>query len=275
MFRSLAAVPADFDASAFPNPGDFRDFLNELSPATLNDKFAGLSVSYGNHPSVSRAVFDLDHFDCAEPTTYGHMVVDEDDEKIAWMSLCPQVFTNYYSIHDTLAPSAALAGVAGLTCDGLGDHEIDYMETPGLSFLHELMHWPYLFEDVPGYDTKIRRYGNGVRAISDYLGTNPPNGLGAFYAHQLRNLPDRGGFSEALNNAENYAWFAAVKFWSWACGDKFFGPAISQQDFARRYNPPGQPPPPAKRANSSEGGRDRNWKRRRAVNASSAYIFSH
>lgn len=46
---------------------------------------------------------------------------------------------------------------------------------------------------------------------------------------------DGQGHSEALKNADNYANFATLKYWSLMC-NKAFSPAISEEDAAQRLS---------------------------------------
>ncbi|KAJ9614277.1 hypothetical protein H2200_002413 [Cladophialophora chaetospira] len=239
MFRTLAAVPLDFDATGV-DINDLLAYLQGLSADTLNDNFDQLSISYGTHPAVPQQARQDNGLDCTiDPELTGFMWRSAPDPT-NYLSLCPLIFTTFYSISDTLHPPPTLNGVPGLTCDGLGDHETDYMETPGLTVLHELMHWPALFRNVPDYATKIRPTRPGqLPLIGDYSnpGGNPSNGYGPFRTHLVRDLPDVNGFSESLNNADNYAWYATLKMWSFYCDGKYFGPATSDADFRRREPP--------------------------------------
>ena len=96
-----------------------------------------------------------------------------------------------------------------------------------------------LYSQVPDYSTKIRLESvRNKNIIKDYEGTNPGDplsGYDAVNARKVRNLPDDGGYSEALNNVDNYALYAMAKTWSFLC-DRDFAPAKDDlTDYFRRF----------------------------------------
>ena len=233
VLQTIATVNPDFDQGN-PDRSTVSQFIMTLKPAQLNPDFAGLSISYGDNPGRPMHDDPCKNTKCGEFGLWGHLVFDADKPENAWMSICPITFEVFYSIQTMLSPPDTLKNEPGMATTGLGDTETDYLETPGLTVLHELMHWPYLFRNVPDYARKIRLDPDNYPQILDYTSTTEPkDGYGAYYAQQIKKLPNKDGFSEALNNADNYAWFANVKFWSWKSKTWFF-PPVSQNDYDRR-----------------------------------------
>lgn len=243
IFGTIAAVPLDFDFLR-ATPDDIRNFMNSLTPELLNDKFSGLSISYGNHPLKGPGP------GCDLPYLNGILDIHPHDQTHAKMSLCPRLFEKYYSLRDTSRPPAALIqqGIPGLGCDVVGNTESDYMWTPGTTVLHELLHWSHLFEEVPDWSVNIRGHPiiDGRSWIDDYRPTirpditanNPRNGYTGFNAQLVRNLPDdeEEGYIEAVNNADNYACCASARAWGLIC-NRNFAPPAEEEDWWKRADP--------------------------------------
>jgi hypothetical protein len=123
-----------------------------------------------------------------------------------------------------------------------------------------------LFTDVPNYSFYIRSTdpGNfpGAHYIGDYAGALAPGGRDPTDAYIIKNSD---GFSPrnyaAVNNAGNYACYAAVKFWGFFCSPKeAFKRVASYPDYAQRLgqyyqrNPlllQPEPVPPAQRRSTT------------------------
>ena len=292
LFRTIANVPLDLDlVDPKPDPGkteEVKKFLDTMKPDLLNEKFAKLSIQYGNHDELTPEEWeDFDH-SCEKGKTFGSLSLLKTDITRGYMSLCPYLFDNVYSLKDVESPPAALTqkGIAGLGCDGLGNSESNYMLTTGETVLHELFHWPYLFKDVPGYDAVREDPDLNSPVIVDYDESlrpdvtvkNPELGYGAFFAHQIRNLPDTapGGngkvFVEAVNNADNYACYATMRLWGFVC-EKEFAPVTSDDAWLARKFP--NPQPPAKLANLYEGAPKQDRSVGCTANATSAWVVCH
>jgi hypothetical protein len=248
LFRAIADIPLDLDLEDL-DEDDVKEFVDSLKPDRLNVKFKGLSISYGNHPAIPPDYLASLPQKCGVTGIMAFLTINRIDLTHVWMSLCPALFDKYYSLKDTESPSEALVkkGIPGLGCERLGNIETDYMHTTGATALHELFHWPYLFTDLPSYGEDIRRDPiHDYVQINDYnweqrpdvTVNNPISGVGAFFAHQVRTLPDEEatGFVEAVNNADNYSCYATSRIWGLIC-NKEFAPVISALDWLRRNTP--------------------------------------
>ncbi|KAJ9605796.1 hypothetical protein H2200_009645 [Cladophialophora chaetospira] len=179
MLQTVAAVDPNFDQGN-PSRDTISQFLSNLRPDQLNADFAGLSISYGDNPG--RPVHDDPgkSTKCGPFGLWGHLTFDPDQPENAWMSICPDTFDVFYSIRTMLNPPNALRNEPGMATTGFGDTETDYLETPGITVLHELMHWPYLFRNVPNYAMKIRLDPDNYPQILDHTSnTEPKDGYGA------------------------------------------------------------------------------------------------
>ena len=132
---------------SFDNPGlTADDLLNimqtDAPPNILPATYGKLSISYGDHPRIPQSILDA-RKTCKTFGVRGYIVFSGQGIGGALISLCPDLFALYYSLDQTLIPSDDLKkkGIPGLTCDGLGDHETDFMRSPGQTMLHELIHW--------------------------------------------------------------------------------------------------------------------------------------
>lgn len=250
VFRTIANIPLDANI----NQDNVQQYL---APSNLdvNPDFEKLIISFGDNPGLTNA--DLRISSCQGPTTGPDAFIFTRPDGSALVSLCPKLFK--HPSLDTIMnpppelrdPPPANTPFIGYTCDRLGDHDTDWMTSPGGVLLHEFMHWGHLLRNIPNIDIWIP---DGY--ITDFPGPNPENGYGPFNAQQLLFLStkgDPGKFrqNEVLQNADNYAVYAQSKYWSFVCGRTFLeakGPEDSQQrtglplnwDFFGRDR---QPPP--------------------------------
>ncbi|KIW87243.1 uncharacterized protein Z519_12146 [Cladophialophora bantiana CBS 173.52] len=129
---------------------------------------------------------------------------------------------------------------SGWSCDGLGDRDTGDMRTIGSSLLHEMLHasslalrqWPELFKSNSVYSQVIDGGGQFGPQIADYkLAGSFPDPYGPFNAAKLAKFAknSRTGYSQAIQNADNYVWYANSKYWSWKC-KRPFGAAASEAD---------------------------------------------
>ncbi|KAK5050403.1 hypothetical protein LTR84_003684 [Exophiala bonariae] len=206
----------------------------------LHDKFQNLEIALGDHPEVE----DEDKI-CGRILTetgfgvYAYTTLDFDDfdidaegSKFSWQSICEESFEFPFLWDiELLATDPSGHVLAGHTCAGLGDRDSDFMDSPGGIILHELTHWSYLLENIPGFSDLIEGDEGGFHQIKDYSnpGGTPPNGLGAFHALQLRNV----GPYTSIQNADNFKWYALSKYWAWRCG-RVFSPSLSDADVYKR-----------------------------------------
>jgi len=232
LFRTIANIPLDADI----RQDNVQQYLNPSNP-DLNPDFDDLIISFGDNPGLTSA--ELSFASCR--STYAHLNTRSDGT--ALMSLCPELFE--YPSLDTIEnppprlrdPPPANTPFIGYTCDRLGDHDTDWMLSPGGVVLHEFMHWTHLFRNVPDFYTWIP---DGF--IKDFRGPNPANGYGTFNAEQLLFFstkwnPKNFRQNEVLQNADNYAVYAHSKYWSFVCG-RTFSEAKDRADNQRRTGVP-------------------------------------
>ncbi|KAJ9605233.1 hypothetical protein H2200_010623 [Cladophialophora chaetospira] len=205
--------------------------------ASLNPKFDKLSIALNDNPDQEP---DPNRETCSGGMLAGYVTYDPTKyQDQGLVSICPHTLQTFYSLHDIMYPPEWALDEngnpeEGFGCDGLLGRDTDYMLSPGGMLLHEFMHWPYLFQDIPDYSTLIRKYPKrGFSMISDYKGrtaSDPEDGYGPFYAMALpKKISSSTGRSKAIQNADNYVWYALTKFWTFRCSRRF-GPAISQED---------------------------------------------
>ncbi|EXJ59978.1 hypothetical protein A1O7_04126 [Cladophialophora yegresii CBS 114405] len=217
VFRTIANIPfgQQFD------PRNIGGLLTSMDKeAILNPKFEDLSISLGDHPDVreedrGRGCKDgkLGAQTTYLPSMYGNR---------ALMALCQPSFEFYYSLQDIehppewalTAPGGKPEG--GFSCDGLLDRDSSYMLSPGSVILHELMHWPYLLQDIPDYARLAQPTTGDYSKILDFAGPNPSDGYGPFNSAKIRDLTANPvtGSSQAIRNADSYVWYAMDKYWS-------------------------------------------------------------
>ena len=214
MFDEIANFPPDPMAL----PGGLRAIIT--GEYGINPKYAQVSISAGDHRELN-----ADERDCAniDPgVTYAAHTNQFGDElgDRGLISLCPIAFR---------FPTIAQITNGSPGCQGLGSYDSGLMTPLGGHVLHELIHWRYLVYDGPLFDEiVVEQEGvpDGENIISDYDADSsnefePPDGYGPYHT---RLLAEHEGSSDAVNNADNYRWYAQSKFWQWRCG-RSFGPA--------------------------------------------------
>ncbi|EHY54310.1 hypothetical protein HRR81_004650 [Exophiala dermatitidis] len=241
-FRTLANVPLDVMINEETDIGGLLGA--PTSPGTLQPKFANLDIALGDHPDIPAADRLYGHLseDGLLFDAYTYLDVDEfelSDEasQVDMISLCEQLF-QFPSLDEIEHPpnepwarDAQGNPLPGFTCNGLGNTDSDWMVSPGATLLHELMHWSYLFKDIPGFSGLIRQDEAGLPQIRDFSqpNSNPPDGMGAYHARLLRDL----GPYTAIQNADSYRWYALSKYWTWKC-KRGFAAATSDLDVYKR-----------------------------------------
>lgn len=142
IFRALANLDPDFDPSQMGRDA-ILEWLNAANHNTFNARLAQVTVSYGDDPQLSEAQLNAQPYRCGTRGVKSYAYIWSNDRTRAHISMCREVFDTYFSLPYTQNPPAQDVGIIpGLGCDGLGDHETDYMTSPGSAFLHELMHIP-------------------------------------------------------------------------------------------------------------------------------------
>ncbi len=229
VFRTIANIPIDMSVA------DVRGHLSGglltiISTDTLNPMFTDLIISFGDHPG------GMDNSGCSQDVTLeGYQTILRSDVSKFIITLCIPAWS-YPPIGAIVNPPADRVGQNGFGCDGLGNRDSDLMMVPGSVLLHEMMHMGELFSGtVRNRDAKINTISaeTHVHFIADYAGDLVHNweGYGPYYAHQLVDIPD-GAYSNALNNADNYVWYALSKFWSVQC-QRQFGESIDAKKAVR------------------------------------------
>ena len=202
----------------------------------INAKYDQLSISAGDHPELEEDEkrcpdIDSSHSWAAYTIQFGDL------ERRSLLSICDFGF-RLPSLNQILDPAKAGPG-----CAGLGDHDSGRMTSLGSEILHEVIHWRYLLQDVADFDDVLMEYDDtdeGENIIIDFDGgessfMSPSDGYEPVHAHKLVGH----GEGDAVNNADNYRWYAQSKYWSFMCG-KCFGPArdnVKDGDTAR-FQPP-------------------------------------
>ena len=246
MFKSIAG----FDIDEELTPANFRQILTGDAFLNSAPKFSGL------HVALNEPTWTPEHYKgtCAEDDGFGSFILRPDRED-ATVVLCPST-VQYPLISEVLAPPASANDaqgnlLPGYGCNNLLDRDTEYMreyfrqpvsghpdfhcppffrysssrltiaETIGGYFLHELIHWSYLFDDIrPEWELLIvpaPGHEDDVYLISDYEppavnppAGSPPDGYGPYRTALLKQNgvmnPDERNPFPALNNADNYMW---------------------------------------------------------------------
>ncbi len=147
----------------------------------------------------------------------------------------------------------ALRYYDGYGCRNIGDADSQWMETTALTVLHEILHWPGLFGDVPNYAATIPPLEGSsptnpilidfhplIRGSSQ---PDPADGYGAWNCMQINRLTplnkDKVKY-KSIYNPENYAWYASSRYFSDTCEIEFKA-AESQDAFFKDRFPPKHP----------------------------------
>ena len=246
IFRAIANIDFSLDLTK-------KETVDQLAGQTLaySDKFSKLSISFlHEHPRLKDPGVPPQQQTCENPRTLAFTVPTEGGAS-ALMSVCPQLYQQLPMLADVEKPPDWAVDSSkegrqfhdGYGCDNLGTTDSTWMSSTGSIILHELMHFPGLFFDVPDYFTKIATWydENTPHFISDYFGMWPQDGSGPYNAAEVRRyLPtDYDDFSwKPIYNADNYVMYALSKYYSQKCG-RVFKEAPSEQDAAKaRILPP-------------------------------------
>ncbi|KIW76727.1 hypothetical protein Z517_09171 [Fonsecaea pedrosoi CBS 271.37] len=240
VFRRIANIPPN----VVLGPSDFATIMQHRAAIGLDPRLVDLVITYGNHPQGQIQ-------DCG---------TDEDPEAFFALlnsgqpsvSICPQAFERYPDLMEILDPPAWARDAQGhpdpgFGCDGLGDQDSELMWCVGAILLHEILHYPDLFNDIPQFD-KLINFRGPRRSIGDFSGPSPPNGYGPYYSRVLQFLsavrPGDYGPHEAINNADSYATYALSVWWRWRCQRPFRESVTSMDAWLRDPPPRPFPPPP-------------------------------
>ncbi|KAK5434018.1 hypothetical protein LTR34_003530 [Exophiala xenobiotica] len=230
MYRAIANIDFNLDLT---DPKNVAELVSQ--PATWNEKFSRLSIHFmEDHPGLANLQFS--HPSCNIPQTTA-FVVPTEGGRSALMSVCPWSYLVYPFSQDIQNPPAWAVDPSkdqskgpqyydGYGCASLGISDSWLLYSLSAMMLHELMHFPGLFADVPGYDDYITiQYSKDVpHFIADFPGPAPPDGYGPYYASLINRLqpkdPD-GVAWKGIWNADNFASYAASRYWSEVCGRTF------------------------------------------------------
>ncbi|KAJ9605494.1 hypothetical protein H2200_010151 [Cladophialophora chaetospira] len=231
--QAMFGAIANIDAPLSPDPNEALQILSTFDlDSTLSNFWGELLVSYE----------DLDPVTCAEMENLdGYLIYDYEaprplDPRYPWkgsgyLVLCRDRATMKYTVPLELLGNPPAWGreggeangepLVGFGCDGMGPRDTGFMEPTGVTHLHEIFHWPVPFLQVEDYDKNIKEnYDNGHQILDwEDLPAGATDSYGPYNAMLINQLPlTSDGFSPALNNAENYVWYALSKYWSWKCG---------------------------------------------------------
>ncbi len=239
--------------------GNLNPDLSTIVTGSLNSKFPKLEIAIGDHPDR-----DDQSERCEDDHIDGFYSFNPNDPTAGLLSICIGAW-RYPSLDDILEPPPSWKGTPGFECDGLGPRESNLELPLGGVILHEMLHWPYLFQnDVPDWSTKVPTLPQypTIRQIPDYKDPtgNPPDGYGPYYAPQLKNVP-KGKWGPqypiTTNNADSFVYFATTKYWSLKC-NRDFAPPVDEDDAEQRddlwneFLPDASPSPPHKRSTFSD-----------------------
>ncbi|KAH0846026.1 hypothetical protein FOPE_12043 [Fonsecaea pedrosoi] len=229
IFRAIANIDFDLDLS---NPETVRQLAEE--PLTYNEKFTRLSIHFlGDHPGLEQPGLPAPGHSCEDGATWLAFVVPTYAGDSALMSVCALT----YQLKPMLADVERAANWAidpakdqsngpqyhdGYGCENLGYVDSDWMHSTGSVMLHELLHFPGLFSDVPDYYRKIATaYDDDTpHFISDFYGDGPEDGYGTYNSAEIKRYHPRDqDWLEWLPiyNADNYASYAVSKYYARTC----------------------------------------------------------
>ena len=223
VFRTIAnmPLPAKLDDSTI------IDILSSPGVHEMSAQFNRLVLSVGDHPDLPSTKQLCERSENGNPLAFtflSHALGDW-----AWISFCEDAW-QYPSLDQIYNPVDANKGKPGWGCDGLGDHDSEFMTTLGGLLLHELMHWTWLLYNFPNFDDLIGQGAIGLPQIGDFPGPEPADGYGSLHAKQLK----------SVENADNYRCYAESKYWQYRCGRPFKESMDAADDLARtgtRFEP--------------------------------------
>ncbi len=178
VFQTIANVPLNLQIDA----DTVVDILSSAGVASdLQPKFDKLELALGDNPSLPEGKQMCGTQQPDGGTVFAFSYIDPGAlGAVALVSLCDNTF-QFPTLDEIFNPPASARDASGdplpgYTCDGLGDHDTDWMTTPGGILLHELMHWTYLLEDIPNYDDLIDENDDDFPQIVDFDGPDPSDG---------------------------------------------------------------------------------------------------
>ncbi|KIW33162.1 uncharacterized protein PV07_00033 [Cladophialophora immunda] len=240
VFYTIANIPLGGLPPNLQDFNAFNQFVSGFGQNAVNPKFDQLSISINDNSAIGEYT-PL----CATVPGFQAYFDQKYDTlgDLGFISVCDYAF-NFPSLADIENPPSWArdpttgAPEPGFGCDGLLDHDNDYMLSLSGIMLHEIFHWPYLLRDIPGYDTYISLYQDDQLAIQDWDGPFPTDGYGPYHAMQINNLQPQQSSSgwPSLNNADSYLYYALSKWWQFKCR-RTFGPAVDEDDGHRREYP--------------------------------------
>jgi len=250
IFRAIANIDFNLDLSNLETVQQLAD-----EPLTYSEKFTRLSIYFlGNHPGLTQPGVPSTDADCEGSYPWMGYVVPTFGGASALMSICMQLYRELPMLQDVEKPpnwaidpskdqSNGPQYYDGYGCQNLGDIDSDWMRSTGAVMLHELMHFPGLFSDVPDYDATIVTTfdANTPHFIGDFWGDWPKNGYGPYNSAEIKNfLPrDHGDLVwKPVYNADNYISYALNKYYSSVCGRTFGETPSEDASWPARQPPP-------------------------------------
>ena len=249
MFRAIANIPFDLDLT---NEETVKRLITD--PLTYSPKFNRLSIRFlENHPGLNLPYGPgMPYYNCDNSPLSGPVqafLIPIFHGSSALMSICKYTYEGSPMLTDVINPpnwardmskdqSGGPQYLAGYGCKNLGNIDNDWMDSTTAVMLHELFHFPGLFEDVPNYAASILTErnvegtdpgsGRVEHLVSDWVGGPgqiPSDGYGAYNArllNQLQPTDKNSGLQwDAIYNADNYAWYALSSCYSKQCGRDF------------------------------------------------------
>ena len=225
IFKTLANMPLEIEL----DENTSLELLSSEAVTSLNPMFSKLEISLGDHPDIPESAKHCSTSSTTAAFCYTSRALGD----WAYISLCDTIwqYPSLSEIEHSSDPSKR--GEPGWGCDGIGDHDSEYMTSPGGILLHEMLHWYGLFQDVPYFDQVIEENSVGIPQIGDFQGPKPPDGYGSFHAQQLR----------SVDNADNFRVYAESKYWGFTCRRSFKGSTDTADDELRTSQRSTQLPP--------------------------------
>ncbi|KIW89618.1 uncharacterized protein Z519_09774 [Cladophialophora bantiana CBS 173.52] len=256
MFRAIANIDLTLDLS---NPETVRQLADQ--PLSYNKHFTGLSIHFlDNHPGLTQPGVVWDGtLTCHTNRPLLAFMVPTFGGTSGLMSVCKRLYAMLPMLQDVeTAPNWAIDPSKGKSnglqyydgygCQNLGDTDSSNLHSTGSVMLHELMHFPGLFSDVPHYAATIPsqiQFSSTPHVISDFFGDWPKNGYGPYNSAEIKRfLPRDHSYFEwkPTYNADNYVSYAVSQYYSRVCGRKF-GEAPSEKAAYPNRHPPSNPFP--------------------------------
>ena len=272
LFRAIANIPFDLDLYLSEKTA-LEAFLATRPPFT--PKFQRLSIYFlGDNPSLALPNGPGVGTQCGTNPDGDVQATTNaiNNGKYNLVSICGQAYTKLPMLNDIINPpdwakdpSKDQTGepqyYEGYGCSNLGIFDSDHMDSVGAVLLHELFHWPGLFEDVSGYASneplqgRVGGSGPGSgpvdNAIRDFPGSDPSSGYGPYNARIINEQEPEDNLKLAkwkgIMNVDNFVFYALSTYFSRVCKIDF-KEAPDLFSAAPRRVPPPWPfsvPPPA------------------------------